>query len=228
MSIDFCMNAPRPVPRGAAAAAALALAALLAGCASGGGDGDGRRGTRFHSLLAPPQAAREAPAASREAVRPLAWSLAPVTVPAGVDRPQWVVRAPDGTLAVLENERWIAPLADDLRAALAERLARPLGPEGAAAPAGRSRWRIALDVRRFESEPARSARLDAGWTVTVPGSGAGRDPAAVCSASFEQPVARPGYLALADAHRQALDRLAGAVAATVSALDRGQPATCGG
>ncbi len=206
-----------------ATTAALAAVAALSGCA-------GQQPVHFHSLLPPPpsvSASREpaapaSPAAAggqREAARGVAWRLAPVSVPAGVERPQWVVRAPDGTLAVLENERWIAPLADDLHAALAERLTQSLGAEEGAAPAaGRPAWRIAVDVRRFESDPARAARLDVAWSVEAAGAAARRAPLA-CTGRFEQSVGS-GYPALAAGHRQALARLADALAATVRALDR--------
>src|SRR5436309_2906138 len=76
--------------------------ALLAGCAS-------VQAPRYHTLMPSPAATVRplAPAGS------MAWEVLPVAVPAGVDQPQWVVTTVDGSLAVLEQERWIAPLGEE-------------------------------------------------------------------------------------------------------------------
>jgi uncharacterized lipoprotein YmbA len=199
---------PRPLPR-AARLCVLAVAAFAAGgCGSA-------PTTRFHTLLAPATAA--APA---DKLHPLAWELLPVTVPAQVDQPQLVVRAGDGSLAVLEHERWIAPLADEFRAAVALRLTRAFGPPQAAVPDGKL-WRIAIDVQRFDSLPGSQAREDVVWALS--GSDAGTRLA--CRSSFEQPVAT-GYPALAAGHRQALQRLADDIVTALAALDAGQAARC--
>lgn len=196
---------------------AVAFAIALAGCAS-------PVPNRFHSLLSTPGEAA-APPPQPKVSAPVAWTLARVAVPAQVERPQWVVRAPDGTLAVLEQERWIAPLADEIQAAVGERLTAALGSVQGAPPAtGRTAWRIELGVERFDMVPARLARLDASWTVGAAGVRAVPAPAAgaavACRASFEIAVAA-GYPPLAAAQRQAVARLADAVAASVAALEGG-------
>jgi uncharacterized lipoprotein YmbA len=155
---------------------------------------------RFHTLL---PAEHEAAAA----VTPLiAIDMARVSVPAQVDHPQWAVRQPDGSLRLLEQERWAAPLADELRAALVDRLAvrwgvmdvRGLGPARAA-------WRVRVEVERFESMPQREARLEAAWSVS-PATGDG--PAMVCHTALTEAVHEGGAPALAQAHQRAAQRLA--------------------
>ena len=183
-------------------------AVLLIGCSAA-------PPTRFHTLL------DETAAAPSRGARPLGWVLLPVSVPSRVDQPQLVVSADDGTLAVLERERWIAPLADEIHAALAERLAQAFGP--ATAAGGRSAWRIRVDVKRFDSAPGRYARLDVVWTLHAGDSGGAA--ALSCRSAFEQAVGL-GFPALAAGHRQAVGQLAGAVAATLPALAAGQPASC--
>jgi uncharacterized lipoprotein YmbA len=155
-----------------------------------------------------------APAAS------VAWQLLPVRIPAQVDQPQMVVRRSDDTLAVLEQERWIAPLQDEIRAGLTEHLSASLGAPGATPADGRKDWRIGVDVLRFDSTPGRSV-LVAQWTLQAP---AGTLPLR-CGSSFEQPVGA-GVAAIAAGHRLALERLAGAIAPVLMALDSGQPASC--
>jgi len=184
-----------------ACAASLALAALLAACGS-------VAPARFHTLLA-------AGAPSFEQQRTITWELLPIAIPAQVDRPQWVVRGGDGTLAVLENERWIAPLGAEMHGAIGERLAETIGASRTSAKP----WRVRIDVQRFDSLPGRAARIEADWSVS--GASASFD----CRASYED-AAAAGFPALAAAHRGAVRRLADAIAAALVALDAGRAATC--
>lgn len=188
--------------------AMLAAVLLLAGCAVGSGPP-----VRYHTLLAPP--AGVAPAQA-----PQPWQLLPVAVPAQVDRPQWVVRTGDDSLAVLEQERWIAPLADEIAAALTDTLGRRLGPPSLAATA----WRIRVDVQRFESMPGRLARIDVVWALQGPGA---TGVALSCGRAIEQSAAG-GYPALAAAHRAALAQLGQEIAAAVAALASGRTGGCAG
>ena len=178
------------------------LCAFAAGCASA-------PATRFHSLLA-------ADARAASAAPALAWQLAPVTMPAQVDRPQLVVRAADDSLVVLEQERWIAPLADEMHAAIAERLAQRFGLGAAGTP-----LRVRVEVQRFDSAPGRYARLVADWSVLAEGAAT----SFVCRFEAEQPVGA-GYAELAAGHRRAVSRMADAIADALAALAAGRPARC--
>lgn len=188
-------------------AAGMAALTLLTGCAS-------TPPTHFHSLLPAPAAA---PAAAQR-LSPARWELLPVAVPVQTDQAPWLVRLPDDSLAVLEFERWAAPLGDEIRAALAERIRR--AALFIVQPAG---WRVGVDIQRFESAPGRYARIDVEWAVQ------GGDASAVrlrCRNSIEQKPANASYAALAEAHRAALERLGDALAAAIQALDKGTPPAC--
>ena len=193
-------------------AACMALAAAASGCGSA-------PVTRFHTLLEPPTGKVAAEASK------VAWELLPVVVPVQVDQPQLVVRADDGTLALRENERWIAPLADEYRAALVDRLTQALGtPPLAEASKGSRLWRVRVDVQRFDSVPSRYALEEMNWSLR-PAEAAGDDALLACHAAVEVPVT-PGYPALTAGHRQAVERFAAAIAANLRSLDAGQPADC--
>ncbi len=181
---------------------------LLAACSS-------QAPPRFHSLLPPAASVRvaAAPAAT-------AWQLLPVAIPAQVDQPQFVVRRADDTLAMLEQERWIAPLADEIRAALAEHMAAILGAPGAAPATGRKDWRAAVDVQRFDSTPGRST-LVAQWVLLTGGDA----PVLRCRSVLEQSVGA-GIPALAGGHRQSLLQLGAALSQALMALDAGRVAVC--
>jgi len=207
----------RPLPasnaRRGGAAIGVAVLALLAGCGS-------VPPPRYHTLMPPPASAARPPAPPGS----LAWEVLPVPIPAGVDQPQWVVQTVDGSLAVLEQERWIAPLGEEIRAAVADRLTLEVGAPAVSAES-RKRWRIRIDVHRFDSAPGREARLEATWTLS---SDADADAAAAlrCRGEFVQALAASSYLALAKGHQQTVTRLADAIGGELKALNAGQTATC--
>ena len=91
----------------------LTLGLLLAGCASAP--------LHYYTLVAPAGGSEPVAAAS-----PLSFELMPVNVPAQVDQPQLVVREGGQGVALLGSERWIAPLADEVRGALSADLVRQL------------------------------------------------------------------------------------------------------
>jgi uncharacterized lipoprotein YmbA len=143
-------------------------------------------------------------------------------VPAQVDRPQWLVHLDDDSLALLEQERWAAPLTDELRQALLEILRTRFGAiEARSLEPGAPSWRIRLDVSRFETRPYQT-RIDATWSLQ---STASRTPALRCASSLQE-SASGGMPALAQAHRRAVGRLASAIGSRLVALQRGEPGRC--
>ena len=207
----------RPLHRAALALAAasallLSLAAGLSGCST-------PPALRLHTLMPDPAPAAQSPGP------PITIQLGPMLVPAQVDQPQWLVRLPDGTLALLDNERWASPLRDELRAALRETLARRWGVQDAAgavnaAPA----WRVNLELLRLDSTPAREARLDAQWSIAAVAPAAD-SPKPGCRVTLRQAVAA-GSVALADGHRRIVARLADKIGRQLRALSRGEAPVC--
>ena len=187
------------------ARAVLAAAFWLAGCAT-------PTDVHWHSLLSPQPLARPAP---RMTVR-----LGTITVPPGVDQPQWLVRLPDDSLRMLEQERWTAPLRDELRAALREGL-EPVAGTGddpaapsQAAPSRPPAWRLDVDVVRFESRPAREAWIEARWSLT-PSDSTART--LNCTTTAHE-SATGDAASLASGHRRAVARLIDDVSAALGEL----------
>ncbi|MFN0185309.1 MAG: membrane integrity-associated transporter subunit PqiC [Aquabacterium sp.] len=183
--------------RFACVAGTAAVLLLLAGCAT-------PPGTRLHSLL---PATTGGPAHMVVANLPApAARLATLALPAAVAQPQMLVRQDDGSLLLLEHERWVAPLADELRLLLQQRLdALP------ASPAGAQPWQLALEVTRWEGRLGAGARLEARWDLRRDGAAAVH-----CGVAIDQP-AGPGAAALAASHAAAAAALAQAVADSVGA-----------
>ena len=190
---------------------AAGLLALLLSCSS-------VAPPRFHTLLPAPatSTSQSAPAGT------VPWEVMPVSIPAQVDQPQWVVRTVEGSLAVLEQERWIAPLAEEIRAAVADRLTQTLGATAAEIDPTKV-WRVRIDVQRFDSNPGRDVRLEATWSV---GSSAEAAKALRCRGEFVQPVSAAGYPSLATGHQRNVARLADSVSQSLKALSAGRAASC--
>ncbi len=145
--------------------------------------------------------------------------VGPVSIPAAVDRPQIVVRLAPNRVAVDEFHRWASPLPDAIARVVAGNLSALLGtpqvstvsqPDSAGA-----RYRVLLDVLRFESAPGEAATLDAIWKARSREDGrtrAGRT-------TVSEPVPDRDYASLAAAHSRALARLSADIAEAVRALE---------
>lgn len=194
-------------------------AVLLAACASAP--------LHYYTLMSPETAGAAAPATG-SAVLPFA--VLPVSVPAQVDQPQLVVRDGAQQVLLLNGERWIAPLADELRSALAADLARELGSQNTTGlpDRGAPGLRIKLEVQQFDSWPGSHVLLAGAWSVrVVHGDARGRAvaKALTCASSLRVPVAA-GYAALVQGHQRAIAMLAARMATVARALGAGQAASC--
>jgi len=175
---------------------------------------------RFHTLL--PAERETAPAAT---TAPIYIDVLPVGVPAQVDHAQWVVRQADESLLMLEQDRWAAPLQDELRSALVERLTSRWGAvdvRGVALPAP-TVWRLRVDVQRFESVPGREARIEGAWSWSSSQRAA---PTLVCRSVLREAVNGSDIAALAAAHRRAVVRLADEIGQRLRSLQSNASPGC--
>jgi hypothetical protein len=198
---------------------ALVLGGALALAACGGS-----APVHYYTLVSP---ADEVATATRAAIVPPAtpfqFELLPVGVPAQADQPQLVVRQGGQGVAVLNGERWIAPLADEVRGALSADLARQLHTQDITglAASGRPVLRIKVDLRRFDSVPGSYAWIDAAWSVRALQSGV----VLACTSQVRESVGE-GYAALVQGHQRALSELAAQIATGAQAVGAGQPGAC--
>lgn len=190
---------------------ALLALAMLAGCSHA-------PPTQFHTLV-PDGVAQPAPAAG------FAFRLdRPVTIPAQVDRPQMVLRHADGSVQVLEQQRWVAPLADEWPAVVAERVAQRSGAFDATrspSPAGAA-YRIQLALQRFEMSTAGEATQQVQWSIVPPGQST---PALACGVSVHA-KASPEPEPLAAAQRALTVQVAEGIAASLRELRSAGSARC--
>ena len=168
--------------------------------------------SRFYTLAAT--------ATSTSAPQPstLVIAVGPVTVPSVVDRPEFVVSTGPNEVRLDDFNRWASPLQDGLSRAIAENLVAILGtPRVVRFPqtlATEPDYRVAVEVRTFESTPGKSTALDAVWTVRRAKDGR----TSTGRTSARETVPESGYDALAAAHSRAVARLSEDIANATLAL----------
>jgi uncharacterized lipoprotein YmbA len=197
------------------ARAALAAAATgLAACSSA-------PPIHYHTLLAP-----GVQAAAGVQPAPFLIEVLPVGVPVQADQPQLVVRQGESGLALLEGERWAAPLADEVRQALSAQLASGLATQdvaGLARPGGRQLMRIKVQIRRLDSWPGQRAQLEADWSLGM----ADEPGAARLTCSTRLDAAAPGgYPELVQAQQRLIAALADRIGGAARAWSRTRGAAC--
>ena len=186
----------------------IALAAVVAvGCSTAP--------SKFYSLSSTATADGTPPTA-------VAVMVGPVTIPASVDQPEFVVQVAANRVQVDEFNRWVAPLGDAIARTVAGDLVVLLGtPEVASNQLANfvPDYRVTIDVQRFESVPGSAATLEAVWTVRKTVGGEIRSGRTVA----REPVQGQSYDALAAAHSQALAQMSTDIAVAIRAEAEQKP-----
>lgn len=177
----------------------IALIAMAAGCSTAP--------SRFYSLSSTSTADGSPPTAATIMV-------GPVTIPAAVDQPEFVVQVSANRVDVDEFNRWVAPLGDGIARAVAGDLVVLLGtPQVATQQLANFTpdYRVTIDVQQFESIQGNAAVIQAVWTVRRTSNGETRSG----RTDAREPVQGQGYDALAAAHSQAIARVSADIAAAI-------------
>ena len=188
---------------------ALRRSLLIAGGAAAVAASCATAPSRFYTL-------DSAATASDNPVASYAVIVGPVSVPAAVDRPEFVVQVAPNRVDVDEFNRWAAPLSDSIARAVAGDLAVLLGtPDVAVAPLANFNptYRVTINVQRFESVPNQWSLVEAVWAVRKAATGETRSGRTVARETVEG----DSFEALAAAHSRALATLSGDIAAAIRA-----------
>jgi uncharacterized protein len=186
--------------RAAAAPAALAAACagLLAACASQPDD--------FYTLRAVPDVV---PAPRPAITTQVALGI---SIPAVADRREMILGGDGDRVAILEHERWAAPLSELIAQTLGldiERRRPDMLVAGRTFDRSRSSVRVNIDIVRLAARAAGDVTLEAHWRIVDERSKTDEVGAEVLTA----PVEGGGYAAVAQALSAALGSLADRVAA---------------
>jgi len=142
--------------------------------------------------------------------------VGPVSVPASVDRSEFVVQVAPNRVEIDEFNRWAAPLGEAIARTVAGDLAALLGtPDVAVAPFANfdPAYRVTIDVQRFDSVPGDSVLIEAVWALRKSTGGAARSGRTVA----RETVDGGDYAAIAAAHSRALAKLSSDIATAMHA-----------
>jgi uncharacterized protein len=146
--------------------------------------------------------------------------VGPVTVPDGVDRAEIVLGVAPNQVELEELHRWAEPLKNAIPRVLADTLARELGTQnvmtGRQSSTTAFDYRVAMDVRRFESSYGEGATIDALWVIRTAKGG---EPRTGRSTVHEAAPSRDAQ-GIAAAHSRALEQLGREIAGAIRSLDR--------
>ena len=169
-----------------------------------------------YTLVAPIAASSGAGAAGQRAAAPYQIEVLPVRIPEPLNRLALVVRQGPGEVAVVNTERWVGPLEDEIGLALSQNLSHRLNANDTGAisdPATLPVVKIKVDIRRLDAWLGHRVDLEANWSVYLAQSKA---PRSLCRSAFEQP-SEGSYSQLIGATQRALDQLAAQIAVAVDA-----------
>ncbi|WP_439867846.1 PqiC family protein [Pseudomonas syringae] len=183
--------------------------------------------THYYTLIAPMSATSTA--ASKP--MPFQFEMLPVIMPVQVDQPPLVVRQGNGSLAILDTQRWGSPLGDEFHDALTPQLERRFGSRDMAGlPKNNDQPTLSIrtDVRRFESMPGNYALIDVVWTLGLreAGATAGSKRQSLTCSSVIREEAGEGMENLIIAHQKAVAHLADKIAATAASWTAQRASRC--
>jgi uncharacterized protein len=109
------------------------------------------------------------PVTSTTMTKKMLIGIGPLSLPALVDRKQIVTRDENNAIQLAEFHQWAAPLKDNVLTVLSKNIAaqQPNAlvrsyPWGAY---GEMDYRVIIDISRFDSQPGKSAHLEASWAI---------------------------------------------------------------
>jgi hypothetical protein len=142
-------------------------------------------------------------------------AVGPITLPEVVDRPQFVLRAGQNEVTIVELHRWAGPLKSEIPRIIAENLAANLNVKRVAAyPQGagdNADYRVLVDIQRFDSTMGESVTIDALWTVKRASDGVLR----TGRSTGRESSSGGSYDAVAAAHSRALATISREIAEAI-------------
>lgn len=179
---------------------------MLAGCAT-------PQAERFYTLTTPDTSIRPA--------MPGAYvvSLGTARIPEVLDRPQLVLSTENGELLLPESQRWAESLREAIPHAIAESMRATLetaivAQAGDHASIG-AKYRILLDVTRFDTVLGQRVNLEINWTVVTPDG-----TRTVHKYGASEAVSGKDYVDLVHAHAHLLATLGAEIACALNAREK--------
>ena len=198
--------------KGSCRVATACLISAVAGCSSAP--------IRYYTLTPPPGDISTSPKASAII------DVRIVHASPLLSRTELLVRTGPSEVALLDNERWVSPLKDEIKEALRLELQRRLGTLTELRPPA-AKWTFELDVQHFEAEFGRQALVEASWSMVLAhGPGTVEARAVNCTFRTDERISA-GYAAMIDGYQRGIAALAAAIIAELQRRASGIDGACG-
>jgi uncharacterized protein len=175
---------------------------------------------RYYTLTPPPDKTLSASQIS------LSIDVRVVHTPPQLNRTELMVRTGPTEVTLLENERWAAPVNDEIKDALRLELQRRLSRMTELRP-GITKLTLDIDVRHLEAELGQYALLEASWSATLSVTGQRSNGAGTTTCMFQaEEKIRTGYAGMVEGYQREIAALAGAIVAVLTGPASGIDAAC--
>ncbi len=147
-------------------------------------------------------------------------------IPSQLNRAELTVRTGPTEVTLLENERWVSPVRDEVKDALRLELQRRLSrmPDLNAA---NTKLTLDIDVRQFEVQLGQYALLEASWSATLSAAGDRSSGARTKACAFKADERiQPGYAGIVEGYQREIAALAAAIVAVLTSPANGIDASC--
>ena len=149
-----------------------------------------------------------------------------VHTPPQLKRSELMVRTGPTEVALLENERWVSPLNDEIKDALRLALQRRLDRMNGLSAAF-SKLTIDIDVQHLEAELGRYALLEVSWSATSSAAAPRATGARAWACTFQaEERIHAGYAEIVEGYQREIVALAGTIVAVLTSAMSGSDAPC--
>jgi len=165
---------------------------------------------RYYTLTPPPD--KTLPASETT----LAIDVRVVHTPQQLKRSELMVRTGPTEVTLLENERWVSPVNDEIKDAVRLQLQRRLGRMTGLRPAF-TRLTLDIDVQHLEAELGRYALFEASWSATSSAAGqrSNGTRATTCTFHADEKI-HTGYAGMVEGYQREIAALADAIVAALT------------
>jgi uncharacterized protein len=175
---------------------------------------------RYYTLTPPPDKTW------RESEATPAIDVRVAHTPPQLNRSELMVRTGPTELTLLENERWVSPVNDEIKEAVRFELQRRLSRMTGLRPAF-TRLTLDIDVQRLEAELGRYALLEASWSATLSATGQPSNGARASTCTFQaDEKIHAGYAEIVEGYQRAIAALADAIADALMSPASGSEPLC--
>jgi uncharacterized lipoprotein YmbA len=172
---------------------------------------------RFYTLSSLQEGGREFKGSTVD--QDLVIGVGPIKFPEYLDRTQIVTRSSGNKITLSDFDLWAGSLAEDFSQVLAENLSVLLSTESVIVyprvRSGIARYRITMDVIRFDGSLGGDVSLIARWAIL---EGKERKVVFTRKSTIREPSGAQGYEAMVAANSRALEKLSREIADAVRAL----------